>query len=105
MLYDRFEELIASCGAYHVAPAKTRIAFMAQVRFAGITSLSERGMTCSFALPEPLESDRFARVHEVSAGWWVHCLRVTDPAELDAEVQGWLNRSYRLMGQRERLRT
>ena len=32
-LYNRFEEMIAACGEYHVAPAKTRIAFLGLVRF------------------------------------------------------------------------
>ena len=104
-LYHRFEDMIAACGEYHVAPAKTRIAFMGQVRFAGITSLSERGMSCSFSLPRPLDSDRFARVEEVVPGWWVHRLRVTDVSQLDSEVQSWLRDSYRLMGQRERLKS
>jgi hypothetical protein len=103
-LYDRFETLVAACGEYHVAPAKTRIAFMGQVRFAGITSLSEAGMSCAFSLPRPRKSRRFAKVEEVAPGWWVHRLRITDPAELDAEVQDWLRESYRLMGMRERLR-
>ena len=102
-LYRRFERLIGACGPYHVAPAKTRIAFMGQVRFAGITSLSENGMTCAFALPKALASRRFARVKEEVPGWWVHQLRVTQPDELDDEVQGWLRQSYRLMGMRERL--
>ena len=60
-LYDRFEQMIAACGEYYVAPAKTRIAFLGRVRFAGITSLSEKGMTCGFALPHPLSSPRFAK--------------------------------------------
>jgi hypothetical protein len=30
MLYDRFEQMIAVCGEYYVAPAKTRIAFMVE---------------------------------------------------------------------------
>ena len=102
-LYDRFEEMIAACGPYHIGPAKTRIAFLGKVRFAGIQSLSERGMTCTFAMPEALESGRFARVWEVAPGWWGHRLRVTDPEQLDDEVQGWLHESYRLMGMRERL--
>jgi hypothetical protein len=102
-LYDRFERMIAACGPYHVAPAKTRIAFMGHVRFAGITSLSETGMTCAFALPKPLASRRFARVKEEVPGWWIHQLRVTDPGELDDQLQGWLRESYRLMGMRERL--
>jgi hypothetical protein len=103
-LYDAFERLIAACGEYHVAPAKTRIAFLGLVRFAGITSLSEKGMTCAFALPKPLRSPRFVKVDEVAPGWWVHRLRVTHPAELDRQVQTWLRQSYRLMGMRRRLK-
>ena len=101
-LYDRLEEMIASCGEYYVAPAKTRIAFMALVRFAGITRLDESVMHCSFALPRPLQSSRFHKVHEVVPGWWVHELRVNQPAELDREVQAWIRESYRVMGLRNR---
>lgn len=103
-LYDRFEELIAACGEYHIAPAKTRIAFMGHVRFAGFTRLSEEVMLCSFALPTPLTSDRFERVEEVVPGWWIHRLRITNPGELDGQVEAWLRKSYRLMGMRERLK-
>lgn len=103
LLYDRFETLIANCGEYHISPAKTRITFMGRVRFAGITSLSEDAMVCNFAMPAALSSPRFARVEEVVPGWWSHRLRITDPAELDEQVQRWLRRSYRLMGMQERL--
>ena len=103
-LYDRFESLIAACGEYHVAPAKTRIAFLGLVRFAGITRLDETGMHCRFALPSPIRSKRFHAVYEIVPGWWAHELRVTAPAELDEQVQTWIRRSYRLMGMRERLK-
>ena len=103
MLYDRFEQMIAVCGEYYVAPAKTRIAFMGRVRFAGITSLSENGMTCAFALPYRVDSPRFVKVGEVVPGWWVHRLRITDLNQLDEEIQGWLRESHRLMGMQERL--
>ena len=102
-LYDRFEEMIAACGEYHVAPAKTRIAFLGRVRFAGITQLTEDGMTCSFALPSPVASPRFVKVEEIVPGWWVHRLRITEPSQLDARCQAWLRRSYRLMGMQQRL--
>lgn len=100
-LYDRFEEMIGACGAYHIAPAKTRIAFLAQVRFAGITRLKESEMVCNFALPKPVRSRRFSKVEEIVPGWWRHRLHVADPAELDAEVQAWIRESYRLMGMRK----
>lgn len=102
-LYRRFERMIAACGPYHVSPAKTRIAFMARVRFAGVTSIGPRGMVVAFALPEPLASARFARVEEVAPGWWAHRLRISASSQLDRELQGWLRESYRLMGMQARL--
>lgn len=103
-LYDRFEEMIAACGEYYVAPAKTRIAFMGRVRFAGIQRIGESEIVCSFALPKPLKSKRFTKVEEVAPGWWAHRLRVHNVSELDAQVQQWLRESYRLMGMQERLK-
>ena len=103
-LYDRFEAMIAACGEYHVAPAKTRIAFLGHVRFAGITRLTELSMDCNFALPKPIRSRRFLKVEEIVPGWWAHRLRVSNPAELDEQVQAWIRESYRLMGMRERLK-
>ena len=102
-LYARFDEMIGNCGEYSHAPAKTRIAFVARVRFAGITNLTEKGMTCAFALPARKKSARFVKVEEVVPGWWVHRLRIADVNELDDQVQAWLRESYRLMGMQERL--
>ena len=102
-LYRRFEAMIAKCGPFHIAPAKTRIAFLGRVRFAGVSALSERGMTVAFALPEPARSTRFAKVEEIVPGWWGHYLRVTEIGQLDAELQKWLRQSYRLMGLQQRL--
>jgi hypothetical protein len=101
-LYDRFEELIAACGEYRIAPAKTRIAFMGRVRFAGITSLSEKGMTCGFVLSRPVRSSRFQSVKEEVPGWWIHRIRITEPEQLDAQVARWIQTSYRLYGMQER---
>jgi hypothetical protein len=102
-LYDRFVTLIANCGEYHVSPAKTRITFLARVRFAAITRVSEDSMTCGFALPFPVRSRRFTSVDEVVPGWWQHRLEITDPRQLDRQVQAWLRQSYQLMGMQGRL--
>ena len=102
-LYERFEALVGSCGEYHVAPAKTRIAFLGHVRFAGITKLTDDEMRCTFALPYEIRSQRFAGIEKVAPGWVVHKLHVTAPHELDDEVEAWIRESHRLMGMRERL--
>lgn len=101
--YDAFERMIAACGEYHVAPAKTRIAFLGRVRFANITSLSENAMTCTFSLPKAVKSPRISKVEEVIPGWVVHQMKITDVAQLDDQVQRWIRESYRLMGMQERL--
>lgn len=92
--------MIAACGEYHVAPAKTRIAFLAQVRFAGITRLNESEMVCAFALPKPLKvagrsvargfspaDPRFVKIEEIVPHWWVHWLRITDVRQLGDDMQ------------------
>ncbi len=53
--------------------------------------------------PRPLTSNRFVRVEEKVPGWWSHRLRVTEPGQLDGQVQAWLRDSYRLMGMQGRL--
>jgi hypothetical protein len=102
-LFRKFCELIAACGPYHLAPAKTRIAILARVRFAGVVGVSPSDITISFALPRSLRSRRFLDVKEVAPGWWAHRIRIADTKELDGELGAWLQRSYRLMGMRERL--
>jgi len=103
-LFDRFEGLIAACGPYEVAPAKTRIAFMARVRFAGVKAISDRGMTIAFALPRPMPHPRIRKVENIAPGWHGHWMRITSPEELDDELLGWLRESYHQMGMQERLK-
>jgi hypothetical protein len=67
-LFERFEDLIASCGPYEVAPATTRIAFMARVRFAGVYAISDRGMTIAFSLPSPIEHPRIHKIEHIAPG-------------------------------------
>jgi hypothetical protein len=66
-LFDAFERLIAKCGPYEVAPAKTRVAFMGRVRFAGVNSISYRGMTIAFGWP--LRHPRIRKIEAVKSGW------------------------------------
>ena len=102
-LFDRFEELIAACGLYEVAPAKTRVAFMGRVRFAGVTSVSDRGMTLAFGLPRTLTHPRIRKVERIGPSWHVHTIRVASREELDEQLLEWLRESYHQMGMQEHL--
>lgn len=95
-MFDRFVALLRRCGPVEVAPAKTRVAFMVRVRFAGVSALSEHGMAIGFALRRPLRSPRIARVVQHGRHWYSHYMRVTAPEDLDDEVLGWLREAYRV---------
>lgn len=58
---------------------------MMRVRFAGLTSVSERGMSFHFWLKSRIQSPRFSRVEHIG----VYRLRVTSLDDLDDEVQRW----------------
>jgi Domain of unknown function (DUF5655) len=103
-LFDGFETLIAACGPYEVAPAKTRVAFMARVRYASVNALSDRGMSIHFGLPAPLHHARIRRVERIG-NWFVHHVRITTPEQLDEELLGWLRESYQQTGLEERLQS
>lgn len=102
-LLDRFESLIAACGPYEVAPAKTRVAFMGRVRFAGVNAISDRGMTIAFALPRAMQHPRIRKVENIAPGWYGHWMRISSPDDLDDELLDWLRESYHQMGLQERL--
>lgn len=103
-LFAKFESMIAKCGPYFVSPAKTRVAFMAKVRFCGVWSKTRNGIGIAFSLPYPVRDPRFMKAYEIVPGWWFHRQTITRRAQLDAKLQAWLKESYRLMGMQERLR-
>jgi hypothetical protein len=76
-LFDGFERLVAACGPYEVAPAKTRVAFMGRVRFAGVNAISERGMTIAFGLPRPMRHPRVRKIEDFGGGWYGHWVRIS----------------------------
>jgi hypothetical protein len=103
-LFDRFVAAIAACGSYEAAPAKTRVAFMAQVRFASVNRVGPHWIDVHFVLPRALSSPRFRRVEHLGR-LHVHHLRLTRPEDFDAELAAWLRQSYVEYGERKWLRT
>jgi hypothetical protein len=101
-LFARFERMIAACGAYDVAPAKTRVAFMAQTRFASVNKVRADAIDVHFVLPWALRSARLLRVDTVG-DVFVHHLRLAHDDDFDDELLGWLRASYAEYGERRRL--
>lgn len=93
-MWNRLVEMVGRCGPFGFHASKSRIGFMVLVRFAGISALSDRGMSLHFWLKRRAESPRFARVEHLGRRDWIYRVRITDIAELDDEVQQWLCEAY-----------
>lgn len=102
-LFHGFLELISQCGPFEIAPAKTRVAFMAEVRFASVNRVGHDSIDVHFVLPRLIESPRFRRVENIGK-LYVHHLRLCDPSEINRELADWLRQSYQEYGQRGWLR-
>ena len=99
-----FERLVAAAeksGPVKVLPEKTRIAFQVRMSFAAFT-LRRRWVDGHVVLARRLESPRFRRIDFFSPLNQVHVFRLHEPADVDAEVEGWLAEAYSV-GRQEHL--
>lgn len=94
--WNRLCQMVGNCGPYSIVANKTRLAFMVRVRFAGMSAVSERGMSLAFWLKEQIESPRFRKVENYGGNNWGYYLRVGSLEELDDVVQEWLCMAYRV---------
>jgi hypothetical protein len=60
--WNRLCEMVGECGPYSIVANKTRLVFMVRVRFAGMDAVSDRGMSFSFWLKQPIDDARFRKV-------------------------------------------
>lgn len=76
-LFDRFVAIIAACGPYDVAPAKTRVAFLVRVRFASVNRVSKDSIDILLVLPRKIASKRFRKFEKLGK-LYVHHLRLQE---------------------------
>jgi hypothetical protein len=101
-LYRKFAALVRRCGPVMISPNKTRIAFMARMRFAGCR-MTRDTLHVGFLLNRRLRNRRIRCVEYIPPYYYVHHLPVRTPGELDRELLGWLREAYK-MGQQEHLK-
>ena len=99
-LFQRFVKVIAATGPYDVAPAKTRVAFLTQVRFASVNRVGDGVLDVHVVLPRKLESPRFRRIEKVDKVY-VHHLRLQRAEDFDAELKRWVKASREEYGERK----
>ena len=90
-------------GPVTVLPEKTRIAFQVRMSFAQLTP-RRQWVDGHVVLARRVEHGRFRKIETISRRNHVHHFRLFTPADVDAEVSGWLKEAY-AVGAQQHLRT
>ena len=93
-LFSRFTEAALNCGEVSFAPALTRVGLQARMIFASVNRLSDRALDAHVVLSRRLEHPRFYKIESLSPRNHVHHFRIQHVAEVDADVQAWLQEAY-----------
>jgi hypothetical protein len=91
--YESLLGSLAKIGPVDVSPTDTYNSLLKGKAKFGIVAFTTDRMDVGIKLKSAAPTDRFA-----AAGNWnsmvTHRVRVTDPAQIDAELLGWLGRAY-----------
>ena len=94
-IYDR---ILAACGEFgYIAedPKKTSIHLNRNSAFAGVKT-QVNSVVLTVKSTEDIPSERVGNRLQASARRWYCYVKVSSPAEVDAELLGWLRNSYEL---------
>jgi hypothetical protein len=100
---DAASAVIAACeqfGDVQVVPQKTRLAFVARVRFS-VLMPRRKFLIVGFALHRWIDHPRIVKTDDFGPRWRYHYVRITDASGVDPELLGWLHESYTSVGQQE----
>jgi len=96
-LYTALIQEVDQIGEYEVEEKLTSIHVVHGRAFLGVHP--RRGaLLVNIVLDHPLDSARLHRTEQVSAARWHHEILLHTPAELDAELIGWITNAYALTG-------
>ena len=102
-LFNRFRQMIESCGPVILAPAKTRVGFQVRMIFASVNKLNDDGLFAHLVFARRFEHPRFTKVESFSPRNHANNFRIQTLEELDDEVLEWMRESYKV-GNQEHLR-
>jgi hypothetical protein len=96
-LAKRYIALVKALGDVQVIPQKTRLVFVARVRFAGLMPRKDH-FVAAFALQRRLKNPRIIQLVDYGPRWQMHQLRIKTTADLDDELRSWLRESHDVVG-------
>jgi len=94
-VYDRILKATKLCGPVGEEPKKTSIHLMNQTAFAGVAT-HKSALVLTIKSDRKLSSPRIHKSEQTSANRFHHEVKLTSPAEVDAELVQWLKDAYAL---------
>lgn len=101
-LYEAVEARMLAFGETTCKHDRTQTAFVRRVQYAWVSlpgrKADEGAVRLSVGLPVRVDSPRILHAAEVAPGRWMHHMLLHSAEELDAEVLGWLEMAWALVG-------
>jgi hypothetical protein len=97
VLAREYVRMLRSLGDVQVIPQKTRLVCVARVRFAGLYP-RKTGFRVAFALRRWIDHPRIVKTVDYGPRWRGHFVAVQSKADLDGELQAWLQESHDTVG-------
>jgi hypothetical protein len=95
--YDTIVREAKRFGKVREEPKKTSIHLTRRTAFAGV-AVQRAALILTVKSDGDIKSTRVRKREQVSANRWHIEVKLTMPAEVDAQVRGWLQRAYSLAG-------
>ncbi len=96
-IYDRLLEAAGAFGPVEEDPKKTSIHLNRRTAFAGVATRKET-LILTLKSARDIQNARIAKHEQASANRWHLEVKLAEPAEVDAELIGWLKDAYDISG-------
>jgi hypothetical protein len=94
-IYDRLLQASGKFGPVVEDPKKTSIHLVNKTAFAGVVT-RKNAIVLTVKSDREIASPRIHKSQQTSASRFHHEVRLTSPADVDAELTGWLKAAYEL---------
>ena len=94
-IYARIRETLSGIGEFREDPKKASIHLVRTSGFAGVHP-RKSALVLNLRLDRALESPRLLKSEQVSRNRYHNEVKLTQPADVDAELTGWLREAYAL---------
>lgn len=94
-IYDKLVAETSQFGSVIEEPKKTSIHLAHKTAFAGVAT-RKTALLLNIKSSAPIVSPRFPKTEKISSNRYHQEVKLTNPAEVDAELIGWLRQAYDL---------